>query len=112
MIFIKVSLFIIITLSFVVVASVNKYKTLNIMLIVFLFFVSTYLIFVPSEADTLARFLGLEKGTDFVLYLSESILFLFIVSLYVKGRRQDRIITKMIRKRALDKCSKSDEVSQ
>ena len=107
MIFIKIILLIIASISFLVVASVNKYKTLNKLMIVVFFLISAYFILFPKQSDIVASYLDIKSGVQLVVYISVSILFLFLVSLYVKVKRQDKVITKIIRKRSLDKYVKN-----
>ena len=103
MIFIKIILLMIASISFIIIASVNKYKILNKVMIVVFFLISAYFIVFPEQSDIVASYLEIKSGVNLVVYISVSILFLFIVSLYAKVKRQDKILTKIIRKRALDK---------
>jgi hypothetical protein len=105
---IKIVLLLIVALAFITIALANKYKTFNKVLIIFFFSVAAYFILFPQSSDNIAQLFGIEKGANLALYLSVSILFLFVGSLYAKVKRQDRTITKIIRKRALDTYVKND----
>jgi len=103
MIFIKIILLFIVAIAFIIVASMNKYKILNKVTILVFFFISAYLIIFPEQSDIIANLLDIKSGVNLVVYISVSILFLFMVSIYAKVKRQDRTLTKLIRMRALDK---------
>lgn len=104
MIFIKIILLVIVALAFLIIATANKYKILNKLVILGMFCVSVYFIIFPTQADEVAAFLDIKSGVNLAIYLSVSLLFLITVSLYVKVRKQDKVITRIVRKNAINKA--------
>lgn len=108
MIIVKIVLLLILSTAFIIVAFTNKYKILNKVLILFFFVITIIFVIFPQKSDIVASILGISTGANLAIYLSVSILFLVVSSLYAKQKRQDRIITKIVRKRALDSAIKND----
>lgn len=108
MILLKVILLFILTCAFVIIAFTNKYKVFNKVLILFFFVVSAIFVIFPQQSDIVASMLGVSTGSNLALYLSVSLLFLVVASLYAKQKRQERMFTKMVRKKALDSFVKND----
>lgn len=50
-----------------------------------------------------ARWLGLSRGVDVIVYISIAFLYLLVYGLYVKVEGIERELTKMVRKTALEK---------
>tara|TARA_B100001063_G_scaffold198983_1_gene191683 strand:+ start:1533 stop:1862 length:330 start_codon:yes stop_codon:yes gene_type:complete len=109
MIIVKILLLALVAISFTIIASMNKYKILNKIIIVFFFFLSAYFIVFPTQSDVIASLLDIKSGSNLVIYISVSLLFLFVVSLFSKVKRQDRVNTKLIRLRTLDNCVKTSK---
>lgn len=57
-------------------------------------------------ADRIAQFLGVERGVDLFVYLSLFVVFFMLFKMAVRQRRQEREITKIVRKVALDETDK------
>lgn len=108
MILVKIILLVILSLAFIIMAFTNKYKVLNKVLILFFFVITAIFIIFPQQSDIVASILGISTGANLAVYLSVSILFLVVSSLYAKQKRQERMITRLVRKRALDSFSKND----
>ncbi len=108
MILVKIILLVILSLAFIIMAFMNKYKVLNKVLILFFFIIAVIFIIFPQQSDIVASVLGISTGANLAVYLSVSILFLVVSSLYAKQKRQERMITRLVRKRALDSFSKND----
>jgi len=109
MIIVKILLLALVAISFTIIASMNKYKILNKIIILFFFFLSAYFIVFPTQSDVIANVLDIKSGSNLVVYLSVGLLFLFVVSLFSKVKRQDRVNTKLIRLRSLDNCVKTSK---
>jgi len=56
----------------------------------------------PNSTSILANYLGIGRGTDFVLYISLIVIFYLLFRLHVKIESIGRDITKVVRKEALD----------
>lgn len=64
-------------------------------------------IFIPELTTDLARFLGIGRGVDIVLYASIVIIFYLLFKIYIKIEDTQREITELTRKVALkDESSK------
>ncbi len=57
---------------------------------------------VPKKTDTIAQWLGVERGADLLVYLSIIALFFVVFKIIVKLEKIDRDITKVVRHAALD----------
>lgn len=58
---------------------------------------------VPRETDTIAQFVGVERGADLLVYLSILVLFFAVFKIIVKLEKIDRDITKIVRGVAVNK---------
>lgn len=56
----------------------------------------------PQTADVVARFVGVGRGADVVIYASLIVLFYLIFRLYVKIEQVEGEITRLVRKLSLD----------
>lgn len=108
MILVKIVLLLILTCTFIIIAFTNKYKVFNKVLILFFFVISAIFVMFPQQSDIVAAILGISTGANLAVYLSVSLLFLIVSSLYAKQKRQERMITRLVRKRALDCFVKND----
>ena len=66
-------------------------------------FFSTGFIFIcnPEMTNTLAHFLGIGRGVDFILYLSTLFLFFICFNLYLRLKEYDKKLTQITRELAL-----------
>lgn len=64
------------------------------------------LVFIPGKTDFIARKLGVAKGTDFMFFLSITILYYIVYRIYVKLNEIDKEITILVRKISLEKTRK------
>lgn len=55
-----------------------------------------------KAADDIAQFLGVERGVDLFVYLSLLVIFFMLFKMAVRQRRQERDMTRVVRKMALD----------
>ncbi len=55
----------------------------------------------PNSTYVLAKFLGVGRGVDAVVYLSLAILFFLIFKMFVRLEKMERQITKVVRAQAL-----------
>ncbi len=56
----------------------------------------------PQTTDIVARFFGVGRGADFVIYLSLIILFALSFRMFVKLEHVEREITSLVRKLAIE----------
>lgn len=56
----------------------------------------------PQTTDALARFVGVGRGADFIIYISLTALFYLAFRLFVKIEDVEREITRLVRKLALE----------
>lgn len=68
---------------------------------VFWLIASAVVIF-PRSTDSVAQFLGIEKGADLIVYLALIFLFSALFFILVRLERLERDVTKIVRKRALE----------
>ena len=64
---------------------------------------------VPQTTDTIARYVGVGRGADFVIYVSLVALFYLAFRLFVKIEDVEREVTQLVRKIALEE-DKQDRV--
>lgn len=63
--------------------------------------------FAPQTTDALARFAGVGRGADMVVYLSLVGLFFLVFRLFIKIEDVEQEITQLVRKDAIEKVEKS-----
>lgn len=78
---------------------------------VFLFWIVVFLlaffgISFPEETTKLARWLGIGRGVDLIIYVSIAVLFYLVFRAYVLMEDQRHELTELIRKMALEKFLK------
>ncbi len=72
-----------------------------------LFWFGTGLVAVlPQTTDVIARFVGVGRGADVVIYVSLTVLFYFIFRLYIKIEQVESEVTRLVRKLSLDEFKK------
>ncbi|MBI2472931.1 DUF2304 family protein [Candidatus Uhrbacteria bacterium] len=72
-----------------------------------LFWFGTGLVAVlPQTTDVIARFVGVGRGADVVIYVSLTALFYFIFRLYIKIEQVESEVTRLVRKLSLDEFKK------
>lgn len=64
----------------------------------------------PQTTDVLARFVGVGRGADFVIYVSLVIIFYLVFRLFVKIEGVEREVTELVRKLALEEEDKRPRV--
>lgn len=55
----------------------------------------------PDTATIVARFFGVGRGVDLILYASVAALFLLVFKLFIQHERMERILTDLVRLEAL-----------
>lgn len=65
-----------------------------------------FVVFFPNIISYIARFIGIGRGVDVIVYMSITLLFYLIFRLYVKLEETEREITKLVREHALSKRRK------
>lgn len=74
----------------------------DIILLLLLITAAILFILFPDITNTLANKLGVGRGADLVFYTSILIFWFVILKLYARIRKLEQIITKVVRKDALD----------
>ncbi|MFA5022257.1 MAG: DUF2304 domain-containing protein [Patescibacteria group bacterium] len=64
---------------------------------------------VPKKTDAIAQWLGVERGSDLLVYLSIIVLFFIVFKIVVKLEKINRDITKVVRREALEEKNKNHE---
>jgi len=57
----------------------------------------------PDSTTVLANYLGIGRGTDFIVYVSLAVMFFVLFKLHIKVESIGRDVTKVVRKEALNK---------
>ncbi len=60
----------------------------------------------PDSSSWLATVLGVGRGVDLMLYLSVMLIFYLLFRIFVRLEKQEKEITKLVRKMALDESRK------
>ena len=60
----------------------------------------------PDSTTVLANYLGIGRGTDFVVYISLAVMFFVLFRLHVKIESIGRDVTRVVRKKSLDDSQK------
>ncbi len=74
---------------------------------IFVWITGTVAIFFPDLTTKIARFVGIGRGVDIVLYASIVIIFYLLFRIYIKIEDTQRQITQIARKIALRRVLKS-----
>ncbi len=72
-----------------------------------LWLVAGVVVVLPQTTDMLARFVGVGRGVDAVMYVSITALFYAVFRLLVRIEEVEREITKLVRTLAIDMMEKS-----
>ncbi|MFZ2189770.1 MAG: DUF2304 family protein [Candidatus Magasanikiibacteriota bacterium] len=63
----------------------------------------------PNSTTIVANYLGIGRGTDFVIYVALVIIFYLLFKLHIKLESVGRDITKVVRKEAVEERTRSKE---
>jgi small membrane protein len=77
---------------------------LDIMLLLLLIMAAVVFILFPDITNTIAHKLGVGRGADLVFYISIIIFWFVLLKLYARIRRLEQLITRVVRKDALDEA--------
>lgn len=66
----------------------------------------------PRTTDEIARYVGVERGADLLVYLSVIFLFFLVFKIFVQIHKIEQDITKIIRKIALEETEQKEKDSQ
>jgi hypothetical protein len=67
-----------------------------------------YFVWVPAHATALARFVGIGRGVDLILYVWVVISLLMLINLHLKLRAQMELITQLARTTAIARAEESE----
>ncbi len=65
--------------------------------------IAILVVFWPNSTSILAKYLGIGRGSDLVIYVSLALMFFILFRLHVKIESIGRDITKVVRKESLEK---------
>lgn len=102
-----IQMFIMVFAAFAIIRTVRQFHrgVLTRMGLLFwiLFWVSAGVVAaLPQTSDVIARFVGVGRGADVVIYVSLLALFYLVFRLYVKIEQVEGEITRLVRKLSLD----------
>lgn len=66
-------------------------------------------ILVPEAAHRVAWFLGVGRGVDLIFYLSHAFMLILVGLLYIKQRKQQLVITELVRKISIELSQRGSE---
>ena len=106
-----IQILIIVFALFAITRTIRQFKrgalTRTWLLFWILFWFGTGLVAVlPQTTDVIARFVGVGRGADVVIYVSLTALFYFIFRLYIKIEQVESEVTHLVRKLSLDEFKK------
>jgi len=107
MIFIKTTLLLILSISFVIYLISGRHKAFTRLGLLIIYFVLFIFILIPPLADKVANYFGISMGKDMIIYLATAAIWFFTISNHAKIKLTDRDITKLVRKDAIDCCIKT-----
>ena len=107
MIFIKTTLILVLSFSFVIYMVSGRHKAFTRLGLVLIYFVLFVFILIPPLADKVANFFGIGAGKDMIIYLATAAIWFFTISNHAKIKATDRNITELVRKDALDSFKKT-----
>jgi hypothetical protein len=58
----------------------------------------------PKTTDTVAQYVGVEKGADLIVYVSLAVIFYALFRLIVRQDAQNRELTELVRRIAIDRA--------
>lgn len=75
-----------------------------------LFWVAVIIVaFAPQTTDLVAQIVGVGRGADLVIYISLPVIFYAIFRLAVRQDQQNRELTELVRKIAIDRVESPDK---
>ncbi len=89
-----------------------RHMALRRILLILFALLAALSIFFPDILTLIARFLGVGRGTDLVLYALIVCVLLFISTTYQRFRQSEIILTKLSRRIALDSTEKPWEAAE
>ena len=106
-----IQFFIIAFALFATYRALNQFKNGNLQIGWLVFWVGFWAlavvaVSVPETTDLAARWFGVGRGADLVVYLSVTVLFYLVFRMFVKLEDMEREITKIVRSDALESLEK------
>ena len=80
----------------------------DIILLMLLIIAALVFIIFPDITNQLAKSLGVGRGADLVFYTSIVIFWFVILKLYARIRKLEQMVTRVVRKEAIDEGDKSE----
>lgn len=76
---------------------------------IFFWVIVGVVVVLPQTTDTLARFVGVGRGVDAIMYVSIIALFYMVFRLLVRIEEVEREITKLVRTLAIEESEKDEK---
>jgi hypothetical protein len=106
MIFVKILLILVLTISFLVFAFSLKLKNFQMLGVIFGYVTLFTFIIDPSLSDKVAHLLGIGTGASLITYITIGLLSLIAIILFVDTKTNNDAITKIVRKIGIDDAKK------
>lgn len=107
-----IQILLLIAIAYIIFKTAQKYRISAITAREFFLWLCFWLlaalvVLFPKTTDAVARFLGIGRGADLIVYIGMIILFAGLFFFLVRLERLERDVTKIVRKMALDGEDKS-----
>jgi hypothetical protein len=112
-----IQFFIVVFALFAIARTWRQFRKGKLTLMVFFVWVLFWLIVgvvvvLPQTTDTLARFVGVGRGVDAIMYVSIIALFYAVFRLLVRIEEVEREITKLVRVLGVEKAQKDEKIEK
>lgn len=102
-----IQIFIIVFAIFAISRAVRQFRNGALTILWLIFWIVFWLIvsgvvLSPQTTDVIAKFVGVGRGADFIIYISLIVLFYLMFRLFVKIEDVEKEITKLVRKIAME----------
>jgi small membrane protein len=95
-------------IAYLVIARLRN-RTFEFLIMIVLVATAVLFICFPSLTITVANFLGVGRGTDLIFYVSTLLFWFVVLKLYVRQRNLEKIITELIRQKAIEDIKQANE---
>ncbi len=106
MIFFKIFLILILSIVFIIFSFSSRLKIFQKLGILSGYFVFFIFIIFPKLSDKVAHTISIKSGTDLMVYIALALMSLISVFLYVKTKKNEHTLTKIIREKAKKNAKK------
>jgi len=81
----------------------------DLILIILFFCIGTFFVVFPETTNDIAKFVGVSKGANLLLYSAILFLFFLILKLYSRLRRVEQKFTELVRNKSLEEAEEPSE---